>query len=428
LTWIRRKSQDVQIREPQHVKPHTTTVEVPQITEALTTTTSTTTTTTTTTTTPKPTTTNPPTTTPTTEPQAPTKAPASPTTQAPTQAPITTDSITNYVQPQTEPPSNPNKQTLAMISDASTVIDFYEVLPTNKFSLIKQLPVPYAMTKPQSRPFIIYNPEFQAIEIMGDVHDHKNTEHGWVDISSGRYTRSNYNRFEGREQFAGVWTEKLGMLIFGGHKNKAKWRKPLERYSTCVLQVTYPRNMYTDWKYMPNLKTGRTLSAAVHHEDRVYVSGGRDSAYALESIEMMDLQRYTKGGETKRKLTWQVLRPMNQAAKQHSLFVFNDILFSAIGERDRRTVEGYNMNRQSTVSESSLSLYNHVSGAAFVNDHTNSLMLVAGGGTANYVEVSEYDESSETWGEFDFMFDPGLMKKQDSRPFLSWTHFTHNYA
>ena len=126
-----------------------------------------------------------------------------------------------------------------MISDASTVIDFYEVLPTNKLSLIKQLQVPYAMTKPQSRPFIIYNPEFQAIEIMGDVHDHKNTEHGWIDINSGRYTRSNYNRFEGREQFAGVWTEKLGMLIFGGHKNKAKWRKPLERYSTCVLQVTY---------------------------------------------------------------------------------------------------------------------------------------------------------------------------------------------
>ena len=179
---------------------------------------------------------------------------------------------------------------------------------------------------------------------------------------------------------------------------------------------------------MPNLKTGRIMASAVHHQDRVYVSGGRDSAYALDSLEMMDLTRYVKGAETKRRLTWTVLRSMDQAAKQHSLFVFNDILFSAIGERDRKSVEGYDMDRQRTISESKTSIYNHVSGAAFVNIHSKNLMLVAGGGTSNYVEISKFDARGNTWGDFDFQFEPGLPETpQSQRPYLSWTHFTHRY-
>ena len=178
---------------------------------------------------------------------------------------------------------------------------------------------------------------------------------------------------------------------------------------------------------MPNLKTGRIMASATHYQDRVYVSGGRDSAYTLESLEMMDLTHYTKGDETKRRLTWTVLRSFNQAAKQHSLFVYNDILFSAVGERDRRTVEGYDMDRQASISESSATLYNHVSGAAFVNDHTGALLCVAGGGTANYVEISQFDDRNQNFGDFDFVFDSGLLERQSSRPFLSWTHFTHNY-
>ena len=78
----------------------------------------------------------------------------------------------------------------------------------------------------------------------------------------------------------------------------------------------------------------------------LYCGGGYHHQHGvLKSLEMMDLRRYVKGDETKRRLTWHVMSPLSEPSRQLNILVFNNILYSLGGERLTKSIEGYARGR-----------------------------------------------------------------------------------
>ena len=218
---------------------------------------------------------------------------------------------------------------LAVIHENIDILDVYSVSNGPSFTLTGTIKLPYLARLPK----IEFNPSYNKLEIFGDLFDHKNKEHGWIDLDDFGYTRSSFDRFEGREHFAAVYTPKLGMLIIGGNKNKEKWGKPLEYMSTCVLQVAMPKDSYKDWKYMQNIETGRIHPAAVNSYDKVYVSGGVDRTWKpIQTLEMLDLTDYSLGDDEVP--SWSSLEPLNTPASRMNLLIHNNMLYSTGWYRD----------------------------------------------------------------------------------------------
>merc|ERR1711893_270931 len=136
-----------------------------------------------------------------------------------------------------------------------------------------------------------------------------------------------------------------GMLIIGGNKNKSKWNKPTEYMSNCVLQVSMPKDSYKDWKYMPNIKTGRIYPTAIDINDKVIVSGGLDIKYTpIGTVEVLDLTNYIFGTYLKEK--WQEYSPLPRSSGRidlvnyENLLLFEGFFRNSSNKNDRYTFAG----------------------------------------------------------------------------------------